>query len=242
MIDSPYLIRPGSRVRLKSIKTSDTGRFKDKADAEAASKKNLDELFKLQDVLYADGTKSLLVVLQAMDAVDMGGHTLLDESVVFFGSELAQPPTHSKADMPFLNHNGLDVRTEADVDAAYEIVKRDAERWGLHKITKPVVQHGTYCFYFWDMDDNAWEILANPEGGYSWGFDLGDQSVGALRARRGRRLLVAVGNGAFRRRQRIGINRLMIFGCRGDLGFIGHGWSPHNVAISSLKRSCRASR
>lgn len=41
-------------------------------------------------------------LLQAMDAVDMGGHTLLDESVVFFGTELAQPPTHSKADMPFL--------------------------------------------------------------------------------------------------------------------------------------------
>ena len=89
---------------------------------------------------------------------------------------VVQSPQGKKADMPFLNHNGLDVRTEADVDAAYEIVKRDAERWGLHKITKPVVQHGTYCFYFWDMDDNAWEILANPEGGYSWGFDLGDQS------------------------------------------------------------------
>jgi hypothetical protein len=45
-------------------------------------------------------------LLQAMDAVDMGGHTLLDESVVFFGSELAQPPTHSKADMPFLLAGG----------------------------------------------------------------------------------------------------------------------------------------
>ncbi len=43
-----------------------------------------------------------LYLLQQMDLVDMGGHTLLDESVVFFGSELAQPPTHSKDDMPFL--------------------------------------------------------------------------------------------------------------------------------------------
>ena len=68
MIESPYLVKPGSRVRLKSVKTNDTGKFKDKADAEAASKKNLEELFKLQDVLYADGTKALLVVLQAMDA------------------------------------------------------------------------------------------------------------------------------------------------------------------------------
>ncbi|MEM6991813.1 MAG: DUF1552 domain-containing protein [Myxococcota bacterium] len=45
-------------------------------------------------------------LLSAMDAVDMGGHTLLDESVVFFGSELSQPPTHSKEDMPFLLAGG----------------------------------------------------------------------------------------------------------------------------------------
>ena len=88
---------------------------------------------------------------------------------------VVKSPTKTKEVMPFLNHNGLDVGTEADVDAAYEIVKRDAEKWGLHKISKPVVQHGTYCFYFWDKDDNAWEILSNPEGGYSWGFALGDQ-------------------------------------------------------------------
>jgi predicted lactoylglutathione lyase len=89
---------------------------------------------------------------------------------------VVQSPAKKKDSMPFLNHNGLDVSTEAEVDAAYEIVKRDAEQWGLHKITRPVIQHGTYCFYFWDADDNAWEILSNPEGGYSWGFALGDQT------------------------------------------------------------------
>ncbi len=88
---------------------------------------------------------------------------------------VVKSPAKNKESMPFLNHNGLDVGTEADVDAAYEVIKRDAEKWGLHKITKPVIQHGTYCFYFWDLDDNAWEILANPKGGYSWGFALGDQ-------------------------------------------------------------------
>jgi predicted lactoylglutathione lyase len=82
----------------------------------------------------------------------------------------------ASSEMNFLNHNGLDVETEAEVDAAYESVKRDAEKWGLKKITKPTVIHGTYCFYFWDLDGNAWEILSNPKGGYSWGFALGDQS------------------------------------------------------------------
>jgi hypothetical protein len=43
-----------------------------------------------------------LHLIQAMANVDMGGHTLLDESVVFFGSELADPPTHRKIGMPFL--------------------------------------------------------------------------------------------------------------------------------------------
>lgn len=88
---------------------------------------------------------------------------------------VVKSPTKNKDAMPFLNHNGLDVGTEADVDAAYQVVLRDAETWRLKKITKPNVQHGTYCFYFWDMDDNAWEILSNPEGGYKWGFALGDQ-------------------------------------------------------------------
>jgi catechol 2,3-dioxygenase-like lactoylglutathione lyase family enzyme len=88
---------------------------------------------------------------------------------------VVKSPAKTKDSMPFLNHNGLDVGTEAEVDTAYAVVKRDAEKWGLHKITKPVVQHGTYCFYFWDKDDNAWEILCNPKGGYSWGFAMGDQ-------------------------------------------------------------------
>ena len=45
-----------------------------------------------------------LHLLQAMDSFKMGadGHTLLDESVVFFGSEISQPNTHSNIDMPFL--------------------------------------------------------------------------------------------------------------------------------------------
>jgi hypothetical protein len=45
-------------------------------------------------------------LLGAMDAVDMGGHSLLDESVVLFGSELQDPPTHQKNNMPFLLAGG----------------------------------------------------------------------------------------------------------------------------------------
>jgi hypothetical protein len=47
-----------------------------------------------------------LYLLQAMDKVDMGGHSLLDESVVLFGSELQDPPTHGKTNMPFMLAGG----------------------------------------------------------------------------------------------------------------------------------------
>jgi hypothetical protein len=53
-----------------------------------------------------------LHLIQEMANVDMGGHSLLDESVVFFGSELADPPTHRKVGMPFLlAGNGGGLRT-----------------------------------------------------------------------------------------------------------------------------------
>lgn len=45
-------------------------------------------------------------LLQQMDSITVGDHTLLDESVVFFGSELQDPPAHTKTDMPFLLAGG----------------------------------------------------------------------------------------------------------------------------------------
>jgi hypothetical protein len=45
-------------------------------------------------------------LLSAMDAIDMGGHTLLDESVVFFGSELAHPPDHTSTSIPLIVAGG----------------------------------------------------------------------------------------------------------------------------------------
>jgi len=82
----------------------------------------------------------------------------------------------NKTEMPFLNHNGIDVESQEEVDAAHRIVDAEGAAWGLHKITRPSLQHGTYAFYFWDADDNCWEILSNPPGGYAWLFERGDQA------------------------------------------------------------------
>ena len=82
----------------------------------------------------------------------------------------------NKKAMTMLNHNGIDVETQDEVNAVHAVVEAEGQTWGLHKITKPVLQHGTYSFYFWDADDNCWEILTNPAGGYSWLFEQGDQA------------------------------------------------------------------
>ena len=78
-------------------------------------------------------------------------------------------------EMNFLFHNGLDVTTDEEVDAAQKIAVEQAEKWGLKRISKPKQQHGTYSFYFWDVDGNCWEILSNPKGGYTRIFEQGEQ-------------------------------------------------------------------
>lgn len=50
-------------------------------------------------------------LIQRMAAVDRGGHSLLDESVLFFGTNIQDPSTHKKDDMPFLLAGGGGLRT-----------------------------------------------------------------------------------------------------------------------------------
>ena len=68
MIDSPYLVQPGKKLRLADHPTDDTGSFKDKSDAQPVSEKNLARLAEAQELLYAEAKHALLVVFQAMDA------------------------------------------------------------------------------------------------------------------------------------------------------------------------------
>lgn len=82
--------------------------------------------------------------------------------------------TKKKERMPRIYHNGLDVETDTEVDEAWRRCNEEAAKWGLHDITKPIARHGTYSFLFWDGDDNAWEILSNPKGGYTWIFEQGN--------------------------------------------------------------------
>ena len=53
LIDSPFLVEPGKKFKLSDHKADDTGKFSEKDDAEPRTLKNLEELEKLQDKLYA---------------------------------------------------------------------------------------------------------------------------------------------------------------------------------------------
>jgi PPK2 family polyphosphate:nucleotide phosphotransferase len=67
-IDLPDLrVRPGAKVRLKSIDTDSTGSYESKEMAKKHLRKGVAELRRLQEMLYAQDQQSLLLVFQAMD-------------------------------------------------------------------------------------------------------------------------------------------------------------------------------
>src|SRR5215204_7568061 len=67
MIDSPYLAKPGKKLKLEKHPTDDKGDFKDKDDASDATQKNLEKMAALQEVMYAQAKHAVLIVIQAMD-------------------------------------------------------------------------------------------------------------------------------------------------------------------------------
>ncbi len=67
MIKSPYLVRPDRKFRLSNIDPDDAGPFKDKQDAADATRRQFEEIGRLQGILYAQAKYGLLVILQGMD-------------------------------------------------------------------------------------------------------------------------------------------------------------------------------
>jgi PPK2 family polyphosphate:nucleotide phosphotransferase len=70
-----HLVEPGAKVNLADIDPDDKGPFQDKRDPDAAVRRDEDRavLADLQERLYAEGKRSLLVVLQAMDTAGKDG-------------------------------------------------------------------------------------------------------------------------------------------------------------------------
>lgn len=72
-IAAEFRVRPGHAVRLSKLDPADTGPFPDKTSAEAESVKDGEVINDLQDKLYAEGRRALLVVLQGIDTSGKDG-------------------------------------------------------------------------------------------------------------------------------------------------------------------------
>jgi PPK2 family polyphosphate:nucleotide phosphotransferase len=68
-----YVIEPGKRVRLSDIPADDTGKYESREDAEKDLAQDLERMFELQNRLYAENRRSVLVILQGMDAAGKDG-------------------------------------------------------------------------------------------------------------------------------------------------------------------------
>ena len=70
---SPYLVKPGSKVKLSHLSTDVTSDFQDSAAAESTLEKHRGKLDYLQNVFYAAETKAMLIVLQGTDTAGKDG-------------------------------------------------------------------------------------------------------------------------------------------------------------------------
>jgi PPK2 family polyphosphate:nucleotide phosphotransferase len=68
-----FMVKSGAKVRLSKIDPSFKGKHESHEEAVPAIAKHCARMEKLQYLLYADGNKSLLVVLQALDAAGKDG-------------------------------------------------------------------------------------------------------------------------------------------------------------------------
>lgn len=75
MKHTDFLVKPGSKVSLKDLDPSATDGYKNDAQLEEKLNAKLDHIAKLQERLYAEGEKALLLILQGMDTSGKDGAT-----------------------------------------------------------------------------------------------------------------------------------------------------------------------
>jgi PPK2 family polyphosphate:nucleotide phosphotransferase len=66
-------VKPGSKVSLDDYDPADTGPYQSAEDAADTLRKHIEELDRLQHILYAEGRRAILIVLQGMDASGKDG-------------------------------------------------------------------------------------------------------------------------------------------------------------------------
>jgi PPK2 family polyphosphate:nucleotide phosphotransferase len=72
-VGSDYVVKPGKPAKLAQIDPRDTAKLGDEESAKARLADDIAEIDRLQDKLYAEGRRSLLVILQGMDTSGKDG-------------------------------------------------------------------------------------------------------------------------------------------------------------------------
>jgi len=68
-----FFVEPDAKLKLSRFDPADTGKYKDDNQAKAETNRHVERLQKLQYKLYAENQRSLLVVLQGLDAAGKDG-------------------------------------------------------------------------------------------------------------------------------------------------------------------------
>jgi len=84
---------------------------------------------------------------------------------------VVEQPAGIHPPMTMLNHNGFEVGSLGEVEAAHELIATIKEEYGIKKVMPISHMHGDASFYFMDQDDNWWEIVHVRPGGYVADFD-----------------------------------------------------------------------
>jgi PPK2 family polyphosphate:nucleotide phosphotransferase len=69
----PFIVRPGTKFHLHDHDPSFTHSYKDKEEAKESLLEDVSDLAEAQELLWANGTKSVLIIFQAMDAAGKDG-------------------------------------------------------------------------------------------------------------------------------------------------------------------------
>ncbi len=68
-----YVVKPGTVVDLSKYDPRDSGEFKDKEKTKEQTQKDAEAIDALQNILYAEGARALLVVIQGIDSSGKDG-------------------------------------------------------------------------------------------------------------------------------------------------------------------------
>jgi len=193
-----YLVQPGEKIKIKDFDPNDSSEFegKKKEGKEAILKVNK-EIEKLQELMYAEGKKRLLVVLQAMDTGGKDGVIRkVFEGVNPQGVHVAPFKTPSALE---LSHDYL-WRIHKQTPKKGEIVSFDRshyedvlpvrvlnlmpeEVWSkryhhINEFERMLVDEGTVILKFYlniDLEEQAGRFLARiEEPDKNWKFNPGD--------------------------------------------------------------------